>query len=89
MAFIDDISLAVPGPSARLLTMFEDDGSAFAEMRAGALGYVLEGASPHHMIRAIGAVANGEPIFGTGVARRALAYLTAPHPEKTPSRCQM
>ena len=30
------------------------------------------------MIRAIAAVAGGEAIFGPGVARRALTYLTAP-----------
>jgi len=40
-------------------------------VRAGALGYVLKGA------------AAGEAIFGTGVARRALAYLTAPRPDST------
>jgi DNA-binding NarL/FixJ family response regulator len=69
---------------ALMLTMFEDDESVFAAMRAGALGYVLKGASPDNMIRAIGAVASGEAIFGTGVARRALAFLTAPRAEKVP-----
>ena len=34
------------------------------------------------MIRAIAAVAAGEAIFGTGVARRALAYLTTPRTDK-------
>jgi DNA-binding NarL/FixJ family response regulator len=51
-------------------------------MRAGALGYVLKGAAPGDMIRAIAAVAAGEAIFGTGVARRALAYLTTPRTDK-------
>jgi DNA-binding NarL/FixJ family response regulator len=79
-----EIVRAAPGVAVLMLTMFEDDESVFAAMRAGALGYVLKGAAPEQMIRAIGAVAGGEAIFGAGVARRALAYLTAPRTEKTP-----
>jgi DNA-binding NarL/FixJ family response regulator len=76
-----EISRVAPGVAVLMLTMFEDDESVFAAMRAGALGYVLKGASPTDMIRAIAAVAAGEAIFGTGVARRALTYLTAPRPD--------
>jgi DNA-binding NarL/FixJ family response regulator len=85
-----EIGRVAPGVAVLMLTMFEDDESVFAAMRAGALGYVLKGASPSDMIRAIAAVAAGEAIFGTGVARRALTYLTAPRadtsafPELTP-----
>ena len=79
-----EISRVAPEVSVLMLTMFEDDESVFAAMRAGALGYVLKGASPDNMIRAIGAVASGEAIFGAGVARRALAYLNAPQAAKTP-----
>jgi DNA-binding NarL/FixJ family response regulator len=76
-----EIGRVAPGVAVLMLTMFEDDESVFAAMRAGALGYVLKGASPTDMIRAIAAVAAGEAIFGTGVARRALTYLTAPRPD--------
>ena len=72
------IAKAAPDVAILMLTMFEDDESVFAAMRAGALGYVLKGASPDSMIRAIAAVAGGEAIFSPGVARRALTYLTAP-----------
>jgi DNA-binding NarL/FixJ family response regulator len=78
-----EIGRVAPGVAVLILTMFEDDESVFAAMRAGALGYVLKGASPTDMIRAIAAVAAGEAIFGTGVARRALTYLTAPRPDST------
>ena len=78
-----EINRVAPGVAVLMLTMFEDDESVFAAMRAGALGYVLKGASPTDMIRAIAAVAAGEAIFGTGVARRALTYLTAPRPDTT------
>lgn len=77
-----EIVRMAPGVKVLVLTMFEDDESVFAAMRAGALGYVLKGASPENMIRAIGAVAEGEAIFGAGVARRALAYLSAPRTTK-------
>lgn len=79
-----------PDVAILMLTMFDDDESVFAAMRAGALGYVLKGASPDTMIRAIAAVAGGEAIFSAGVARRALTYLTSSRtddvafPELTP-----
>jgi DNA-binding NarL/FixJ family response regulator len=78
-----EISRVAPEVGVLMLTMFEDDESVFAAMRAGARGYVLKGAAPSDMIRAIAAVAAGEAIFGTGVARRALAYLTVPRPADT------
>ncbi len=73
-----EIARVAPEVAVLMLTMFEDDDSVFAAMRAGALGYVLKGAPPADMIRAITSVAAGEAIFGTGVARRALTYLTRP-----------
>jgi DNA-binding NarL/FixJ family response regulator len=76
-----EIARVAPDVAVLMLTMFEDDDSVFAAMRAGALGYVLKGAPPADMIRAIASVAAGEAIFGTGVARRALTYLTRPRAE--------
>jgi DNA-binding NarL/FixJ family response regulator len=75
-----EIRRAAPDVTVLMLTMFDDDESIFAAMRAGAHGYVLKGAEPEDMMRAISAVAAGEVIFGVGVARRALSYLTAPRP---------
>jgi DNA-binding NarL/FixJ family response regulator len=72
-----EIRRAAPDVAVLMLTMFDDDESIFAAMRAGAHGYVLRGAEPEDMIRAISAVAAGEVIFGVGVVRRALA--TSPH----------
>ena len=48
--------------------MFEDDDSVFAAMRAGARGYLLKGAGPDEIARAIRAVGSGEAIFGPDVA---------------------
>ena len=61
-----------------MLTMFDDDDSVFAAMRAGARGYVLKGAQQDEIVRAIHAVAVGEAIFGPGIARRVLGLVTAP-----------
>lgn len=89
-----EIHRVAPSVAVLMLTMFEDDDSVFA-MRAGALGYVLKGASPSTMIRAITTVAAGEAIFGAGVATRALAYPTSPRadreafPELTPRERQI
>jgi len=57
-----------------IVTMFEDDESVFAAMRAGANGYLLKDSRQEEVLRAIEAVANGEAIFSPGVARRMVAF---------------
>jgi DNA-binding NarL/FixJ family response regulator len=72
------ITAAMPGIGVLVLTMFDDDDSVFAAMRAGARGYLVKGADTPDVIRAITAVAEGEAIFGPSVATRVLAFLTRP-----------
>ena len=60
-----------------VLTMFEDDDSVFAAMRAGARGYLLKGAEQDEIVRAIRAAAAGEAIFGPEVAQRVIAHFTS------------
>jgi DNA-binding NarL/FixJ family response regulator len=60
-----------------VLTMYEDDDSVFAAMRAGARGYLLKGAAQKEVVRAVEAVASGEAIFGPAIARRIAEYLSA------------
>ncbi|HEU4946929.1 MAG TPA: response regulator transcription factor, partial [Kribbella sp.] len=57
-----EVSRVAPDVAVLMLTMFDDDDSVFAAMRAGALGYVLKGADPDDVVRAIAAVAGGEAI---------------------------
>jgi DNA-binding NarL/FixJ family response regulator len=57
-----------------VLTMFEDDNSVFAAMRAGARGYLLKGADQQEIERAIRAAAAGEAIFGPQIAQRVVAH---------------
>ena len=66
-----------------MLTMFEDDDSVFAAMRAGARGYLLKGALKAEILRAIRGVASGEAIFGPAIARRLMQYFAAPRPAGT------
>jgi DNA-binding NarL/FixJ family response regulator len=60
-----------------VLTMLEDDTSVFAAMRAGARGYILKGAAPDEIVRAIVAVAAGEIIFGAAIAARMAEFFRA------------
>lgn len=73
-------------PEARILvvTLFEDDESVFAALKAGARGYVLKDADEDDMVRAIQAVATGEAIFSPIIAARLIDYFavgpTSAHP---------
>ncbi len=60
-----------------VLTMFDDDDSVFAAMRAGARCYILKGADQSEMLRAIRAVANGEALFGAAIAKRMMNFFSA------------
>jgi DNA-binding NarL/FixJ family response regulator len=60
-----------------MVTMFEDDQSVFAAMRAGARGYVLKGAKHDEMLRAIRAVGSGEAIFSPSIAGRMMSFFNA------------
>src|SRR5579859_2280663 len=59
-----------------VVTMFEDDDSVFAAMRAGARGYLLKGADQDETLRAIKAVSRGEAIFSPAIAKRLIRYFT-------------
>jgi DNA-binding NarL/FixJ family response regulator len=67
-----------PHTAVVVLTMFDDDDSVFAALRAGARGYLLKGASHEQIRRAVHAAADGEAIFGAGLAARVPTYLAAP-----------
>ncbi|MFL6023075.1 MAG: response regulator [Marmoricola sp.] len=72
------------GTAVLMLTMFDDDDTVFAAMRAGAQGYLLKGADQTEIDRAIRAVVAGEAIFSPGVAQRVLGYFAAPPPVADP-----
>lgn len=73
-------------PHIRILviTMFEDDHSVFMAMRAGARGYLLKGASPDEVLRAITAVGNGGAIFSPAIATRLIDFFANLQPTAFP-----
>ena len=72
------IVAASPHIAVLVLTMFEDEESVFAAMRAGARGYLLKEAGPAEIAIAVQAVGHGEAIFGPPVARRVIDYFSQP-----------
>lgn len=65
-----------PSVGVLVLTMYEDDDSIFAAMRAGARGYLLKGVDQVEVLRAINAVSSGEAIFSPSIARRLIHYFS-------------
>lgn len=60
-----------------VLTLFEDDDSLFAALRAGARGYVLKEANEVEVLRAIRAVNSGEAIFSATIAQRLIDFFAS------------
>ncbi|GAB2836039.1 response regulator transcription factor [Actinocorallia aurea] len=78
------ITRTSPHIGVLVLTMFRDDDSVFAAMRAGARGYLLKESGAEEIARAVRAVAAGEAIYGPEIARRVLTYFTdMPDPRKS------
>jgi DNA-binding NarL/FixJ family response regulator len=73
-----------PHVGVLMVTMYEDDTSVFAAMRAGARGYVLKGTNHAEMLRAIRAVAGGEAIFSPAIAARLMDYFANIRPAEPP-----
>lgn len=78
------IRAACPDTAVLVLTMYDDDDTVFAAMRAGAQGYLLKGAQQDEIDRAIRAVVAGEAIFSPGVAKRVLGWFAAPSAPSDP-----
>jgi len=74
---IRQIAATRPDTHILVVTMFEDDDSVFAAMRAGARGYVLKDMDDDEMLRAIVAVGHGEAIFSPAIATRIMAFFAS------------
>jgi DNA-binding NarL/FixJ family response regulator len=78
------VTTLLPDVAVLVLTMFEDDDTVFAAMRAGARGYLLKGAEQQDIISAIRSVVTGQVVIGPGVAGRLVSYLSAPRAPDVP-----
>jgi len=72
-----------PDIGVLVVTMMDDDDNVLAALRAGARGYLLKGAGPTEIERAVRAVAAGELLLAPGVVERALPHLAASRPRET------
>lgn len=70
----------IPHTGVIVVTMFEDDETVFAAMRAGARGYVLKGADQDEILKVLRAVAAGDAHFGPEIARRLMTFFSTPRP---------
>jgi DNA-binding NarL/FixJ family response regulator len=73
-----------PHIAVLVLTMFDDDESVFAAMRAGARGYLLKGAAHDEIVRAVESIGTGTAVFGPTIARRVVDYFTRPRGPMAP-----
>ena len=71
---------ASPHIAILIVTMFEDDDSVFAAMRAGARGYLLKDADQDELLQAIRSVGRGAAIFSPAIAQRMIRYFSLPRP---------
>jgi len=63
-----------PAISILVVTMYEDDDSVFAALRAGARGYILKGADQDEVLLAIRVVSSGGVILSPAIASRVMTF---------------
>ena len=63
-----EIATRAPRTAVLVLTMYEEDDTVFAAIRAGACGYLLKGADGAHIVAAVRAAAAGQAVFGAALA---------------------
>jgi DNA-binding NarL/FixJ family response regulator len=71
------LSAEHPEVGVVVLTMSEEDATVFDAVRAGARGYLLKGAEPPEIIRAISTVAAGGVVFGAVLATRIASFFAS------------
>jgi DNA-binding NarL/FixJ family response regulator len=67
-----------------VVTMFDDDGSVRAALRAGAAGYVVKDAGHAEIVAAVRAAELGAVVLGSGVARSTPSTVTFVEPAADP-----
>jgi DNA-binding NarL/FixJ family response regulator len=63
-------------PEIIVLTTFDDDEYVLRALRAGASGFLLKDTPPTDIVRAVNAVAAGEPMLSPTITRRLISQLT-------------
>jgi DNA-binding NarL/FixJ family response regulator len=74
-----------PKTAVLVLTMYDEDTTVLAAMRAGASGYLLKGADQDEIVAAIRSVVAGQTIFGPGMAAHLLEVFSTATPAGDPT----
>ncbi|MCP9766508.1 DNA-binding response regulator [Lacihabitans sp. LS3-19] len=69
---VKEIKAKYPEIQILMHTVFEDDGSVFAAICAGASGYILKGTSPNDLLAALEEIKNGGSPMTPSIARQVL-----------------
>ena len=72
------LAVSHPHVGVVVLTMSEEDATIFDAVRAGARGYLLKGAEPDEVVRAVTTVAAGGVVFGAVLAGRIAEFFARP-----------
>jgi DNA-binding NarL/FixJ family response regulator len=84
VAATKQITHTSPHIAVLVFTMFDDDDSVFAAMRAGARGYLLKGTNQAEMLHAVHVVGAGGAMFGPAIAQRVIEFFARPRPSSVP-----
>jgi DNA-binding NarL/FixJ family response regulator len=76
LAATELVRAADGAPEVIVLTTFEADDYVLRALRAGAGGFLLKDTPPAEIVRAVRAVAAGEPMLSPAVTRRLIGHLT-------------
>jgi NarL family two-component system response regulator LiaR len=74
-----------PRTQVVVLTSFAQDDLIFSAIKAGALSYLLKDADAETVRKAIHSASRGEAILHPRIARRLMAEVTAPAPQRDPA----
>ena len=78
------ISAELPAVEVVVLTASEEDGDLFDAIASGAQGYLLKNLDPEQFFALLDGVAQGEPAFTPGLARKVLRAVVRPATAEQP-----
>jgi len=84
IAATQDILHTSPHIRILMITLFDDEESVFAALRAGARGYIVKDSDEEDIVRAIRAIADSDAIFSPPIATRLIEFFATPHPANPP-----
>ena len=76
LAATEMVRAADQPPEVIVLTTFEADDDVLRALRAGAGGFLLKDTPPAEIVRAVRAVAAGEPMLSPAITRRLIGHVT-------------